>query len=117
MSGCRLDSRAVQSWLVSLVRPLGTHTLLGAVPVKVHGLKLSSACINIGKRAYTGSHKATAISRIEFVVHRYGDDNGVHYMAHVSADVPCKLYAYKRLGDIPADILWSLDADADASLI
>ena len=110
--GCEVRLHVVQSWLTSLVRPLGRHALLGTVPVKVHGLRVAKDCIDVGKHVRRGSRAHTLVSRIEFVIHRYGDDTGVHYMAHVSGDVPCRLHAYKRLGAVPADILWNLDMDA-----
>lgn len=100
----RCDARpsTLQAWLLALVRPLGNSPVLGTVPMKIHALRLSPSCISLGEGRPN-------VSRIEFVVHRYGDAQGVHYMCLISPQIPYKLFAYKRVGTVPAGMLWSVD--------
>jgi len=101
-NGCRLRASNLEGWLLELVRPLGTSPILGRVPVKIHALRSSTSCISLGPGL-------PDVARIEFVVHRYGDQRGVHYSCLVSSTLPYKLFAYKRVGTVPEGMLWSID--------
>ena len=97
---CHVHESAVNAWLTKVVRPLGVHPRLGQVPVKIHGLRISPDCIQISD--------ATQVVRIEFVVFRHGDDDGLHYMCLITNTVPYQMLAYRRLGHVDAGLLWSV---------
>ena len=101
---CELTITTVQAWLLSIIRPLGQSRFLGTVPMNIHGLRFSPSCIALDDRTW--------VSRIEFVVHRYADAQGVHYTCLISSKLPYKLYAYKRIGTVPAGMLWSVDRES-----
>jgi hypothetical protein len=101
---CEVKLSTLEAWLLELVRPLGNSRLLGPVPMNIHGLRFSPSCISLGEgRPF--------VSRVEFVVHRYGDAQGVHYSCLVSTKLPYKLYAYKLVGTVPAGMLWSVSQE------
>lgn len=99
---CDVRTVSLKAWLTGLVRKLEPHPLFGAVPVKIHGLRHCSRCVSL-------SDEGPDIARIEFVVHRYGDPVGVHYVAQVSATPPHRMYAYTRMGFVSSDVLWGID--------
>jgi hypothetical protein len=100
-SRCEVRPSTLEAWLLDIVRPLGTSHILGPVPMKIHALRIAPSCISLGEGRPN-------VSRIEFVVHRYGDAQGVHYTCLISPSVPYKLFAYKRIGTVPAGMLWSI---------
>lgn len=95
--GCLVDMASIHAWLSRICRPLGSHPILGVVPVDIVGLRNSTDCISVDDIDFI---------RVEFVVHRFGDRYGVHYEAQVSRSAPYRIASYRRMGAVPSGSLW-----------
>ena len=99
---CRPDLNAMRAWLERVVAPAGVAPVLGAVPVNVRGLRAAPGCVRIASGA-------PGVAYVEFVVHRYGDPKGHHYACQVSVRPPYALHAFRRVGAVSSDAIWSIE--------
>lgn len=104
---CRPNLNAMRTWLSRVVAPAGNTAELGAVPVHVHGLRTARRCIRLAG----ATSAARRVAYIEFVVHRFGDEVAHHYACQVSARPPYVLYAFRRVGSVSPDALWSIERE------
>lgn len=84
----RVSAPALERWLGSVVGVSWLHAALGRVPVSVHMVTLVG-CAGVGR---------DVVVKVEFVVKRFGDGHGTHYVAHVGTRPGFRLFWFKRLG-------------------
>lgn len=95
---------SIRNKLNRLFGPHGHKPLLGNVPIRVHALRVSTNCIRI-------SGSPVSVLRTEFVVHRHSDTHAIHYLCLVGREPPHEIFAYKEVGLIAEDALWSTEHD------
>lgn len=84
----RVSVPALERWLSRLVGVSLLHAALGRVPVSVHMVTLVG-CATVGR---------DLVAKVEFVLKRFGDGHGTHYVAHVGTLPGFRLLWFKRVG-------------------